>query len=146
MSNRLFAYLLNIDTAEFNKMEMNVMARLGFECYVRTDMYLLYQTQIDTFMETRADELQTSLDQYYMDKRVLKELRAEAKQLKNSPRRSKLERSQSNCFQDLNLKSVIESKNKYDKNTSYPCYVSKFRFESYNSHCFKRSFSQENSM
>lgn len=134
MSNRLFAYLLNIDTAEFNKMEVNVMARLGFECYVQTDMYWLYQTQVDTFMHTRADELQISLDQYYVDKRVLKELRAHVEQQRNSPEQPKFERSHIDYFQDSNLQSVLESKNKYDRNTSYPSYVSKFRFESYNSY------------
>ena len=57
-SNRIFAYVLNIEIKEFNKMELEVTKRLGFNLHIQEDTYRIYEEEIQMFSQIQNSILE----------------------------------------------------------------------------------------
>lgn len=142
ISNRLYGYLLNLDTAEFNKLEMNVMKRLHFESFINPEMYSLYESQIQEFSDSQEEMLNESLNEYRNDKRIFKDLRMKAKQWSPvNQARGDFTTEYWNNFSDPFISQAIKGKDYWEQETIEPGYDIRFRFNSYNSLRLKRSSS-----
>ena len=73
ISNQLYAYLLNVDPKKFNLLEIDILKRLDYDLYVHPHMFQIYEDQINEFSKSQKEFLRKSLDEYYLDKKVLKE-------------------------------------------------------------------------
>lgn len=61
------------------------MNKLKFDWYIHSDMYNLYNSQIEEFSESQKEFLQRSFDDYRADRRILKAFRLKMKQESYSP-------------------------------------------------------------
>lgn len=137
-SNRIFAYYLNIDLKEYNKMELEIVKRLGFDFNIQEEMYNVYYDEITKFSETQQDSLLESLEEYQINKKKIREYRHMIK-MSRGIQKAKITKEPKSPydFWDKNIKNMIEKRGLCEQNTVQPYYISKFRFESYNSYGFK---------
>ena len=145
ISNRLFAYLLNLDVNEFNKREIDVMHRLGFNAYIPEDEYFLYDSQIKEFAYLQYELLEESLLEYKRDKKILKkEIQIHKERYLNHVNNF-IEDVKVKNYNDKDMKEIME-KGLSEQNMVYPYLIPRsFRFESYNSYDIKPSKSKRKS-
>ena len=71
-SSRVFAYLANLDTRQFTKLEGEILKRLKFNSLIDKEMYFNYQEQLDEFCRTQTKVLSQCYEDYKHDKKVLR--------------------------------------------------------------------------
>jgi hypothetical protein len=49
VKNRIFAYLVNVDVNDFNKLEMEVMEKLNFNLLVDEEEFESYEKQLEQY-------------------------------------------------------------------------------------------------
>ena len=137
-SNRVFAYLANMDTRQFTKLEGEILKRLDFNGLIEKEMYSSYQEQLDTFCNTQTEVLAKWYEDYKHDKRVLRSFKERVLELWTSP--SFVDEGNNSFwsnYSDPHMQKMIKTKGKKEQ----PCVgldsIEKFRFESYNSQAFK---------
>lgn len=119
-------------------MELEIVKRLGFDFNIQEEMYNIYYDEITKFSETQRESLLETLAEYRINKKKIREYRHMIK-MRRGIQKAKVAKAAKtpSDFGDTHINSMIEGKKTSDQNTVQPYYVSKFRFESYNSHGFK---------
>eukprot|EP00345_Euplotes_harpa_P003751 CAMPEP_0168329646 /NCGR_PEP_ID=MMETSP0213-20121227/7233_1 /TAXON_ID=151035 /ORGANISM="Euplotes harpa, Strain FSP1.4" /LENGTH=186 /DNA_ID=CAMNT_0008333013 /DNA_START=238 /DNA_END=798 /DNA_ORIENTATION=+ len=140
-SNRIFAYLLNLDITEFNKLEQKVLRTLNFNVSVEEEMYNVYNEEIRKFSQTQSEALRCNLAEFRENKKKIREF----KKLKHAHHSSEtaaiLARREKydGDFTDIHMQKAIEEQGSFNAKAVRLHCVSKFRFESYNSFTFGKS-------
>ena len=143
--NRIFAYLVNVDVNDFNKLEMEVMMKLNFNVLVDQEEFESYEKQLDQYSQLWTGLIDSILQEYKHDKKYLRRVRKQMReQLSQSTEAACISTSCHNIanyvgsqnFKDWQMSHVFDSQGWKVKEPDYPWPVSKFRFESYNSNEF----------
>jgi len=146
MTNRVFAFLVNIDVKDFNDYEMNMMNRLDFDAWVDAEMFNNYEEQLQEFLVQQSAILEESVEEYRRDKKILKTLKRQLKQQCSSAAlvKQSLQNPAGNYW-DSKLTNVMDSQGWKINDENTPSGVSKFRFESYNSYNFQTDYKDKRS-
>lgn len=145
VNNRFFAYLTNVDIKDFNKLEMEIMKRLDFNALIEKEVYSNYEEQLAGFANFQAESLQQSLDQYKLDKKVLRKLKQSIVQECNSANLKPQEHFAKELnYADTGMRKMMEKRH-IDETCVFPVSVSKFRFDSCNSYKFQKHFKKRRS-
>lgn len=137
ISNRLYAYLLNVDTSEFNALEVYVMKRLNFDCFIKTETYELYSTEIDKFIIAHNDELGALLEDYKRNKTALRLFKNKIKNESFTSYAWSVNENLNESFADHCYARNISNPKKLSTNKMFKMHLPKSKFES-----VRRSHSQ----
>ena len=118
-------------------MELEIIKKLGFNVYIEEEMYNIYKDEIQTFSQTQSSSLIESLNEYKVNQKRIREYSKLKRMSKSKLCTIQNEENKYSDFVDLDIMKFIEEKWWFDQNTAQPCYIPKFRFESYNNHDFK---------
>lgn len=141
VSNRVYAYLTNLDIRHFNKLEMDILKRLDFNALIDTEMYQNYEEQLEEYCKTQSDLLMECFREYTQDKKLLKEVKREYMQINSSKQRGEYDDiSPCSNYSDPHMHQTIKQKTGKNEGFIYIDSSDKFRFESYNSHNFKNKY------
>lgn len=118
MKNRIFAYLVNVDVNDFNKLEMEVMKKLNFDVLVAEEDFESYENQLDQYSLIYSSLINTILLEYKHDKRYLRKFRKHMKeQMSQSTEAASMSKNQHrlvNCdgthnYMDWRMRHMFES-------------------------------------
>lgn len=72
VQNRLFAYFANIDTKDFNKLEIELAKKLNFDTLIPNEIFTKYKSELELFAVSQRDILEQHMLNYKHDKAVIK--------------------------------------------------------------------------
>ena len=141
ITNRVFAYLTNVEVRSFNKLEIELLTKLDFNALMDTEMYKNYEEQLQEFWNTKNDLLNECFQEYKRDKKLLKVIKKEFMQTGSSRDQDKYnDVSPCSNYSDPHMRDTINQKTGKNESFRYIDSSDKFRFESYNSHNFKNKY------
>jgi len=140
ISNRIYAYLANIPISKFNKLEMEVLKRLGHNALISLQEYKNYEEALKSYWKHKKDVLDQCFVDYKHDKLILKEIKGEIHAQQQQSERGMIDSTFIKNYNDPQISGIFEKSSVTRRNHYSIASGDKFRFESYNSHNFKENY------
>lgn len=145
VSNRVYAYLANVELSKFNELEMEVVKRLNYTSIINPEEYQAYKKELDIFWKNKNEVLSKCYKDYKHDKLILKEIKTQIFSQQLNLKINRRHAGTYSNYSDSDFSETIEKMISKENDSRKIESTDKFRFESYNSHNFKENKNWEKS-